>query len=262
MVYSDVYKDLNNAINATLVTARKIKQSPSDRDELVEQLTQYLWSRPGPIRDDLHLLATHRLNPTPATRAAVRDDLRGTVPLDADAAALVVSIIAPIGGLDDIPRGKHGREFRQMEQEVRQAYKAYTKAKAHLDVGDNYRIYYNSGLNALKQIFRIETRVHYRAEQDTTGEYLRDLKRTKLLGLLEMLNVRELVPDFKMRYKKSDDLTSSITDVTKVYREIDDTPRQGRTKARRVKPKKAEPSLDRVTAITTQFKKITGIRLR
>lgn len=262
MVYSDVYKDLNNAINATLVTARKIKQSPSDRDELVEQLTQYLWSRPGPIRDDLHLLATHRLNPTPATRAAVRDDLRGTIPLDADAAALVVSIIAPIGGLDDIPRGKHGREFRQMEQEVRQAYKAYTKAKAHLDVGDNYRIYYNSGLNALKQIFRIETRVHYRAEQDTTGEYLRDLKRTKLLGLLEMLNVRELVPDFKMRYKKSDDLTSSITDVTKVYREIDDTPRQGRTKARRVKPKKAEPSLDRVTAITTQFKKITGIRLR
>lgn len=149
-----------------------------------------------------------------------------------------------------------------MEQEVRQAYKTYTKAKAHLDVGDNYRIYYNSGLNALKQIFRIETRVHYRAEQDTTGEYLRDLKRTKLLGLLEMLNVRELVPDFKMRYKKSDDLTSSITDVTKVYREIDDTPRQGRTKARRVKPKKAEPSLDRVTAITTQFKKITGIRLR
>lgn len=262
MVYSDVYKDLNNAINATLVTARKIKQSPSDRDELVEQLTQYLWSRPEPIRDDLHLLATHRLKPTPATRAAVRDDLRGTIPLDADAAALVVSIIAPIGGLDDIPRGKHGREFRQMEQEVRQAYKAYTKAKAHLDVGDNYRIYYNSGLNALKQIFRIETRVHYRAEQDTTGEYLRDLKRTKLMGLLEMLNVRELVPDFQMRYKKSDDLTSSITDVTKVYREIDDTPRQGRTKARRVKPKKAEPSLDRVTAITTQFKKITGIRLR
>ena len=262
MVYSDVYKDLNDAIKMTLVTARKIKQSPSDRDELVEQLTQYLWSRPGPIRDDLHLLATHRLNSTPATRAAVRDDLRGTIPLDADAAALVVSIIAPIGGLDDIPRGKHGHEFRQMEQEVRQAYKAYTKAKAHLDVGDNYRIYYNSGLNALKQIFRIETRVHYRAEQDTTGEYLRDLKRTKLLGLLEMLNVRELVPDFKMRYKKSDDLTSSITDVTKVYREIDDTPRQGRTKARRVKPKKAEPNMDRVTAITTQFKKITGIRLR
>jgi len=262
MVYSDVYKDLNDAIKATLMTARKIKQSPSDRDELVEQLTQYLWSRPEPIRDDLHLLATHRLNPTPATRAAVRDDLRGTIPLDADAAALVVSIIAPIGGLDDIPRGKHRREFRQMEQEVRQAYKAYTKAKAHLDVGDNYRVYYNSGLNALKQIFRIENRVHYYAEQDTTGEYLRDLKRTKLLGLLEMLNVRELVPDFKMRYKKSDDLTSSITDVTKVYREIDDTPRRGKTKARRTLPKKAGPNLDRTAAITTQFKKITGIRLR
>ena len=36
MVYSDVYKDLNDAIKVTLVTARKIKQSPSDRDELVE----------------------------------------------------------------------------------------------------------------------------------------------------------------------------------------------------------------------------------
>lgn len=262
MVYSDVYKDLNDAIKATLMTARKIKQSPSDRDELVEQLTQYLWSRPGPIRDDLHLLATHRLNPTPATRAAVRDDLRGTIPLDADAAALVVSIIAPIGGLDDIPRGKHGREFRQMEQEVRQAYKAYTKAKAHLDVGDNYRVYYNSGLNALKQIFRIENRVHYYAEQDATGEYLRELKTSSLWGMLQALNVRELVPDFQMRYKKSDELTSSITDVTKVYREIDDTPRRGKTKARRTLPKKAEPSLDRVTAITTQFKRITGIRLR
>ena len=121
MVYSDVYKDLNDAIKVTLVTARKIKQSPSDRDELVEQLTQYLWSRPGPIRDDLHLLATHRLKPTPATRAAVRDDLRGTVPLDADAAALVVSILAPIGGPYDVPHGKHGHELWEMEREVRYA---------------------------------------------------------------------------------------------------------------------------------------------
>jgi hypothetical protein len=61
---------------------------------------------------------------------------------------------------------------------------------------------------------------------------------------------------------KSDELTSSITDVTKVYREIDDTPRRGKTKARRTLPKNARPNLDRTAAITTQFKRITGIRLR
>ncbi|MDD4052756.1 MAG: hypothetical protein PHR28_12770 [candidate division Zixibacteria bacterium] len=248
--------DLARAINNTLATAQEIKRSPARRETAIKRLKQYFTTLPDSVVRDLHALATHRHNPTPATRAAIWSELQGTIPLTAEGAELVLSTIV----LDDpthyVPRGNYGREFREMDREVRKAYETYKTAKAHLDVGDNHRVYYNSGLNALKQIFRIENRVHHRAEQDATGEYYRELKKSPLWGVLQMLNVREMVTDFEMRYKKSDELTSRITDITNIYKEIDDTPRRGRSNARRSAP---IPATDR---ITTKFATITGIRFR